>query len=211
MLETIGAFRDFGQPEEAQDWHGDFSDDQSHADGSKLVITRDIVEEEIGETHEILAPTEQDGEQCGDEQGPFQLAFHSECAQNKEEHDNGTHIHWTARAGLVAPIGTALRDAFPELAVGLVEGGIFLSDISRCTAFCIGNQQTPSFALAVTPLRDVVAIEALGLVVFVAGQNGFATGGFFAKLVVSVKCCRASQYANNCRHRQAYRSLDEMP
>ena len=105
---------------------------------------------------------------------------------------------------MVAPVGVLLGDGVLELSVCLVQSWILFADIGRSATFGIGNQQTPGLSLTIAPLRDVVAVEALSLVAFVAGKYRFATCGFFAKLIVAIKGCRTSQYTDNGSYNQTY-------
>ena len=88
-----------------------------------------MVNEEIGEAHEVLPPAEQDGEYCGNEQGPFELAFHSQGSKYKKEHNDGTYIYGTTCSGLVAPIGIALGNVGPETTIGFFQSCILVADV----------------------------------------------------------------------------------
>ena len=114
---------------------------------------------------------------------------------------------------MVAPIGVAVgygEFVVPSDFVVVFQRGVVFPDDGRGAAFGVGDEQAPGLALAVAPLRDVVAVEACGLVGFVAGQHGFATGGFLAELVVGIELHREGEDADDGNYCQNCAGLEEM-
>ena len=90
--------------QEAQQGHGDFRHDQDRGDGPELVVERKVVEEELGEAHEVVPPGQGYREQGGGQQRPFVGPFDQQAAEQEQEADDGAGVNVACRERLFAPV-----------------------------------------------------------------------------------------------------------
>ena len=123
---------------------------------------------------DIAAPCKEEGEHCGSQQAPFQRTANDEEAQEEEEAHERTDIYGTNGHGLPAPIGGSdgriVRGAHAEGRIDTTEGvlrqivvlnGRECEHTLLCAAtFEVGNEQGERFVHTITPLRDIVVVEA---------------------------------------------------
>ena len=138
-------------------------EDGSHR--AELGVHRHIVDEEVGEAHEVASPRQEDRQDGGSQQRPFHGTLHDEQAEHEEHKHKGAHVNRSAGHGLVAPI---LADALVSLhvvGVGFLHGLSVGGHGHTGSALGVGHEQRPCLAQAIAPLRNIVAVEtAIGLV-----------------------------------------------
>ena len=126
---------------------------------TELVVHGHVVQEEVGKSHEVLAPRQCYGEHGGKQQSPANGSTHYEQRQDKEHAHKGAHIDGTAGARLFAPILPQLAVQRAVLAVGLGHGALALRQGHACTALGVGDKQSPGLAYAIAPCSDIAAFQ----------------------------------------------------
>lgn len=80
------------QSKDGQQGYGELCDDKDGRHRTEFVVHRHVVNKEIRQRHEILSPSQDDGEKSSSYQRPFQRTFHNETSQNEQEKNKSTHI-----------------------------------------------------------------------------------------------------------------------
>ena len=122
LLEYCWVVDDLLERHHCQEGDGELGYDEDGGHGAELGIHRYVVEEEVGERHEVLAPREQDAQHGAAQQGPLHGTFDDKQSQDEQQHHEGTHIDGTARAGLFTPILANLLIELQVLRIGLLHG-----------------------------------------------------------------------------------------
>ena len=192
------------QGQHGQQWDGELGNDQDGGHGAELGIHGHIVKEEVGEAHEILSPRQEDGEDCGSQQGPLHGTAHDEQAQDEEYHHEGTHVHRTRGAGLFAPVLTHLVEDAAVHGVGLLHGLLVASHGYRGTSLGVGHQQGPCLADAIAPGSDVVALQSAACLVARVGFHQFALAahGLLAVFIGVIEVRQVGTYTHQSRNQQ---------
>ena len=167
---VVHLFDEFFQSHHGQEGDGEFSHDQCRRHRSELAVHGHMVDEQIGEPHQVMSPGEKHGQDGGGEQCPFHgvAVGHHQQRQHEEQTDESTHIDRAARTRLVTPVlgKIVVEPHLGELRVGILHGSLAGSQWYRCTSIHIRYQQRKSLALAITPVGDVTALQTtVGLVV----------------------------------------------
>ena len=182
---------------------GKFCNDQYRGHGTELGIEGDIVQEEVGERHEVAPPRQQYGEDGGCQQCPLHRPFHDEQSEDEKHHDKRAYIYRAAGAGLVSPVLSELLVNRYELRIGFFHCCLVGSQRHRGSSFGIGDEQCPCLVDAVAPLRDVVAVQAAAGLVgsILLDQFALAAHTFLAVLPSVVQVAQVDAYANGrtCR------------
>ncbi len=119
-----------------------------------------MVDEKVGQTHEILAPRKHHRKNRDGEQGPFHRAFNHKQRQDEQHQHEGAHIHGAARHRLFTPILPDLLVNRQIVRIGLLHRLFALRQRHRRATLRVRNEQRPRLADAIRPLRDVVAFQA---------------------------------------------------
>ena len=184
--QALGVVHHLLQCQHSQQGDGELGNDEDAGHGAELVVHGHVVEEEIGEAHEVLAPREQDAQHGGSQQTPLHGTADDEQSEEEEHQHEGTDVHRSARAGLLAPVlGKAAIDG-SEGRVGMRHRGLVIGEQLAGAALRVGHEQRPRLADAVAPHCDVATLQpAVGLVRGVLGllrQLALATHAFLAVL-----------------------------
>ena len=132
---------------------------------AELGIHGHMVDEEVGESHEVLSPGEHDRQHGSGEECPFHRSLHDKESQHEEHEHEGAHIDRTARTGLFAPVLPYLLIEGIVVGVGFFHGVLIGGQGHGGTALGVGDEQCPSLAYTVAPLGNIVALQsAVGLV-----------------------------------------------
>ena len=210
-LEEVLCLQHLLQSQHSKQRNGELGDDEYRRHGAELGVHRNIVEEEVGEPHEVSAPREQHGEHCRSEQRPLHRAFHDEQTQHEEHHHERSDVHRTACARLVAPVLTHLLIYLVELGVGFLHSLLVLRQRHRSAALGVRHEQRPSLVDAVAPLRDIVAVETARSLVgrVLLHQLALAAHRLLRILPCMVEVGEVDHHAQHRRHRAHRRSLGE--
>ena len=65
QVDAVGVFDVAFESHDGKQGHGELGDDEYGGHGAELVVHGEVVEEEVGKPHEVLAPGEGDGEHGG--------------------------------------------------------------------------------------------------------------------------------------------------
>ena len=114
------------QSHHSQQRYCELSDYQYRCHGTELRVHRYIVEEEVGESHEITSPRKEYRQNGGCKQSPLHWALYDEQAQDEEHHDECSNIYRTAGSRLLAPILTYLLIDALIVRIGLLHGNLTL-------------------------------------------------------------------------------------
>ena len=201
--------------EHGQQGNGELGYDQYAGNGAELVIHGHVVEEEVGEAHEVLAPGEQDAEHRGGQQTPLHGSPHDEEAQDEEHQHERANIHRATGAGLFAPVlSECLIDGHVG-AVGMLHGCLALGKGHTGTALGVGHEQGPRFTQPVTPHGDIAALQSaarlIGLVLGLLRELTLAAHAFLAVLPGVVEVAQVDGYAQQACHGKARSSLRPLP
>ena len=149
----------------SQQWDGKLCNHQDAGHCTELGVHRHVVEEEVGERHEVAAPRQEYRQDGDKEQCPLHRTFHNEQAQYEEHQHEGTDIHRSAGHRLVAPVLAQLLIDADIVVVGVRHSRLVVRQRHTGTTLGVGHQQRPCLVQAVAPLCDVVAVQsATGLV-----------------------------------------------
>ena len=210
-LEEVLGLQHLLQSQHSKQRNGELGDDEYRCHGAELGVHRHIVEEEVGEPHEVSAPREQYGEHRRSEQRPLHRALHDEQTQHEEQHHERSDVHRTACARLVAPVLAQLLIYLIELGVGFLHRLLVLSQRHRSTALGVRHEQGPSLVDTVAPLRYIVAVQAarslVGNVLF--HQLALAAHRLLCVLPCMVEVGEVDHHAQYSRHGAHRRSLGE--
>ena len=158
--EQFGLVHDAFQGKHGKQRYGELCDNEYRRHRAELGIHRHIVDEEIGERHEIMPPRKQNRQYRGGEQRPFDSSLHDEKAENEEHHDERANINRSACARLFAPILPQLLIDELIHRVALLLHNLVLNHRNRRTALRVRYQQRPRLAYSVAPRGDVVALKS---------------------------------------------------
>ena len=149
------------QGQHGQQGDGELRHHEDGGYGAELVVHRHVVDEQVGEPHEVVPPREEHAQHRGREQAPFHRAAHDEQAQHEEHQHEGAHVDGAARSGLLAPVLSQLvgHEGIFRFA-GLARLFVGAERELRGAALGVGHEQRPGFADAVAPGRDVVAVQS---------------------------------------------------
>ena len=176
-----------------------------------------MVDEEIREAHEVLAPRQQNGKNCSNNQCPLEriLIRNDKQCQNKQHTNQRTHIDRSARTWLLTPIlrESTVNASTRELPVCLLHGSGILSQWHRSTTLHVWHKQCPCLRNAITPCSDVVAVESrTGLIASICTRFHkltLATHRVLRIFVSVIKIRRIDSNSNGCGSYQQTRCLAE--
>ena len=121
-----------------------------------------MVDEEIGQPGEVVSPREQQTENRDRQQRPLHRALARHHTEEREPEDEGTHVDWSRREGLVPPVAVLLRHEGTILHRCLTERRLIVADRTARTSLGIRDQQRQRLIHAVAPGGDIVPREPLG-------------------------------------------------
>ena len=148
-----------------QQWNGEFSYYEYRCHRTELGVHWDVIEEEVGESHEVLTPRQQYREYCYSQQCPLHRAFYDKQSQNKQHHHKCAHVNRSASTRLLAPVLTYLLIYALVGRISLLHGNLTLAHGHRCTTLGVRHQQSPGLVDTITPLGNIIALQsAIGLV-----------------------------------------------
>ena len=129
-----------------------------------------MVDEPVGEGHEVMSPTQQQGQHACCEKCPLEriLVRNDEQTQDEEHAHQSTEIDRTARAWLFAPI---LREGtidahLIQLPICLLHGCLIHGERHTCPTLHIGDEEGERLVDAVTPSSDVAAFQTTICLIF---------------------------------------------
>ena len=149
----------FLQGKECEQRDCEFGDDQNRGHRAEFGVHRHVVDEEVGKRHEIPTPREQDTQHGCAQECPFHRSFHDEGAEDEEHQHEGTHIDRSGGHRLFTEILAQLLIEGFKLRVSLRHCRLTVGQRFRGTALGVRHEQRPRLVDAVTPLRDIVAVE----------------------------------------------------
>ena len=100
VFKISGSSRQAFQGKDSQQRYRELCYDKDGRHGAELVVQRDVIDEEIRQRHEVLAPGQDDGEEGGSYQCPLQRSFHDEASQYEQKQDECSDVDGTRRHGL---------------------------------------------------------------------------------------------------------------
>ena len=151
------------QAPDRHDRHHQSWDDERHLDRPELIVHRQIMEHEIVERIEVATQGQKRQENATREQPPLHRVAHDEHTQYEQEADNGPEIDRSRGKALLAPIGRSLyllahlRATVTQL---LIERRAGIEHSARAATIGVGYQERQQLALAVTPGKSVILIQA---------------------------------------------------
>ena len=83
------------QGKQGQQGHGQGRYDQGHAHGPELIVAGHMVHEEVGQGHEVMSPRQEDAQDGGSQQPPFNPLVPDEHPQDEQEDHDGPDIDIT--------------------------------------------------------------------------------------------------------------------
>ena len=172
LCQQLRLIDDLLQGEHRQQRYGELCHDEYRRYRAELGIQRHMVDEEVGQAHEVFTPRQQDAQHRSSQKSPFHRAFYDEEPENEEKHNDSTYIDGTRGARLVTPVHAdavvvlrVLPFLHSDIAVGQWHGG---------TAFGIGDKEGECLIDAIGPLGDVFG-----------GETRLCGGAFGSELTAS--------------------------
>ena len=185
------------QGQHGEQGYGKLGYDQYGGHRAELGVHGDIVDEEVGQRHEVTSPRQQHRQDGDGQQGPLHGSLYDKQSQHEEHQHEGAHIDGAGRHGLIAPVLAHLLVDAGKLVVGLGHSRLAVSQRCRRAALCVRHEQRPRLVQAVAPLRDVVAVQPGGrLAAAVAlDQLALAAHGLLTVLPRVVEVREVQRYA----------------
>ena len=92
------------EDQESKGREGPLEDDKGHGDRPELGVERQVVEQDLGEPHEMVAKGHQDGQDRSSQEPPFLFSAVHQQPEQEEEYGDCAHEHRSRRERLGAPV-----------------------------------------------------------------------------------------------------------
>ncbi len=167
LVRSVGCCADRPQQgaesQSAQQRHAPLHDDECHRDGAELVVSGQVIEEELREGHPVASPGEEQHPQRGREHPPTVAAAREQRSEHGQEDRRGAEVGGPRRVGLSAPIGGQLfgQPVEPQLLHRDRHLAVAGEGRPRVAAREIGHEQVPALGPPVAPRRGVVERQPL--------------------------------------------------
>src|SRR5690606_25176648 len=175
------------EPQYAQNGQAEFQD---HLDGghrAEFAGEGKMIDQQVREQGEVLAPGQEQGQQGPEEQPPFGLSLDQDKAQDEQKQDDRPHIGRAGHNGLFPPIEREVSGQFQSLSPRqALSGEVFVhlgvpAQVLRPRApEHSGDKEVQGFGDPITVLGDVGPVQAGSRFQWASvrgqGQGGFSPG-----------------------------------